>query len=134
MVPVTDPEEPPPPLTPSATAVVPLPESFFDPASVAVVGASGQPGKWGYWLAKGALAGRGRRVVHLVNRRGGSLDGVPFRAGLEGLRCDHVVVAVPPAQVRPVVADGLAAGASGFTVVTFRREGRIRVTAWQECG
>ncbi|WP_053662441.1 CoA-binding protein [Streptomyces sp. MMG1121] len=92
--------------------------SLFDPASVAVVGASARPGKWGYWLAKGALAGRGRREVHLVNRRGGSLDGVPFRAGLAGLACEHVVVAVPPAQVRPVVTEGLAAGARCFTVIT----------------
>ncbi|MEV6117111.1 acetate--CoA ligase family protein [Streptomyces sp. NPDC052109] len=94
------------------------PDALFDPASVAVVGASAQPGKWGYWLAKGALTGRGRRQVHLVNRRGGSLDGVPFRAGLAGLACEHVVVAVPPAQVRPVVTEGLAAGARCFTVIT----------------
>ncbi|MET9909083.1 hypothetical protein ABZZ74_20100 [Streptomyces sp. NPDC006476] len=52
-----------------------LPDALFDPASVAVVGASDTPEKWGYWLAKGALAGRGRRAVHLVNRRGGGLDG-----------------------------------------------------------
>ncbi|MFE8945980.1 acetate--CoA ligase family protein [Streptomyces sp. NPDC007856] len=96
----------------------PSPDALFDPASVAVVGASAQPGKWGYWLAKGALAGRARRAVHLVNRRGGSLDGVPFRAGLTGLACEHVVVAVPPAHVRPVVTEGLAAGARHFTVIT----------------
>ena len=30
---------------------------FRDPASVAVVGASSDPAKWGYWLAEGALAG-----------------------------------------------------------------------------
>ncbi|MGI5459742.1 acetate--CoA ligase family protein [Streptomyces sp. CA-249302] len=85
---------------------------------MAVVGASDNPEKWGYWLAKGALAGRDRRAVHLVNRRGGGLDGVPFRTGLDGLSCEHVVVAVPPAQVRPVVAEGLAAGARCVTVIT----------------
>ncbi|MFE7168472.1 CoA-binding protein, partial [Streptomyces sp. NPDC057616] len=96
----------------------PLADELFDPGSVAVVGASGNPEKWGYWLAKGALAGRARREVHLVNRRGGSLDGVPFRAALDGLPCEHVVVAVPPAHVRPVVTEGLAAGARCFTVIT----------------
>ncbi|MGW1050604.1 hypothetical protein ACWDBD_22420 [Streptomyces sp. NPDC001118] len=48
----------------------------------------------GYWPAKGALAGRGR------------------------LGREHVVVTVPPAQVRPVVTEGLAAGAHCFTVIT----------------
>ncbi|MDN3025473.1 acetate--CoA ligase family protein [Streptomyces sp. S.PB5] len=85
---------------------------------MAVVGASDRPRKWGYWLAKGALAGRDRREVHLVNRRGGALDGVPFRAGLDGVRCEHVVVAVPAPHVRPVVAEALAAGAHCATVVT----------------
>lgn len=75
---------------------------LFDPESVAVVGASGNPEKWGYWLASGALAGRHRRTVQLVNRRGGVLDGVPFLPGLASLPVapEHIVVAVPPPQVR----------------------------------
>ncbi|MFI6488898.1 acetate--CoA ligase family protein [Streptomyces sp. NPDC050564] len=94
--------------------------ALFDPRSVAVVGASDNPAKWGYWLAKGALSGRDRRAVHLVNRRGGALDGVSFRPGLTGLpeAPEHVVVAVPAPFVRPVVAEGLAAGARCFTVIT----------------
>ncbi|MGW2519100.1 acetate--CoA ligase family protein [Streptomyces sp. NPDC001617] len=95
-----------------------LSQALFDPTSVAVVGASDNPEKWGYWLAKGALAGRGRRIVHLVNRRGGSLDGVPFHASLDGVSCEHVVVAVPPAHILPVVTEGLAVGARCFTVIT----------------
>ncbi|NLU70652.1 acetate--CoA ligase family protein [Streptomyces sp. HNM0574] len=93
---------------------------MFDPGSVAVVGASESPRKWGYWLATGALAGRDRRAVHLVNRRGGALGGVPFRPSLDalGARPEHVVVAVPPPSVRQTVLDGLAVGARQFTVVT----------------
>lgn len=93
---------------------------LFDPESVAVVGASGNPEKWGYWLASGALAGRHRRTVHLVNRRGGSLDGVPFLPGLAALPAapEHIVVAVPPQHVRPVVDEGLSIGARCFTVIT----------------
>ncbi|MGW5419986.1 acetate--CoA ligase family protein [Streptomyces sp. NPDC003943] len=94
--------------------------ALFDPRSVAVVGASANPAKWGYWLASGALAGRARRSVHLVNRRGGGLDGVPFLPDLGALPTapEHIVVAVPPRQVRSVVVDGLAAGARCFTVIT----------------
>ncbi|MET7621566.1 acetate--CoA ligase family protein [Streptomyces sp. NPDC005408] len=95
-------------------------DALFDPGSVAVVGASDNPEKWGYWLASGALAGRARRTVHLVNRRGGALDGVPFLPGLAALPegADHVVIAVPPQHVRPVVTEGLTAGARCFTVIT----------------
>ncbi|MEV4333708.1 acetate--CoA ligase family protein [Streptomyces sp. NPDC049597] len=95
-------------------------DTLFDPRSVAVVGASANPAKWGYRLASGALAGRSRRTVHLVNQRGGGLDGVPFLPALGCLPTvpEHVVVAVPPQQVRPVVVEGLAAGARCFTVIT----------------
>ncbi|MER6983165.1 CoA-binding protein, partial [Streptomyces carpinensis] len=60
-------------------------DTLFDPRSVAVVGASDNPEKWGYWLASGALAGRHRRTVHLINRRGGALDGTPFLPDLAAL-------------------------------------------------
>ncbi|MGW1943870.1 CoA-binding protein [Streptomyces sp. NPDC001940] len=95
-------------------------DALFDPRSVAVVGASDNPEKWGYWLASGALSGRDRRAVHLVNHRGGALDGEPFLPDLASLPvpAEHVVVAVPPRHVRPVVTDGLAAGARCFTVIT----------------
>ncbi|MFH8624427.1 acetate--CoA ligase family protein [Streptomyces vietnamensis] len=95
-------------------------DALFDPRSVAVVGASANPAKWGYWLAAGALAGRSRRTVHLVNQRGGHLDGVPFLPDLGSLATvpEQIVVAVPPRQVRPVVVEGLAAGARCFTVIT----------------
>ncbi|MFI6876985.1 acetate--CoA ligase family protein [Streptomyces sp. NPDC050400] len=93
---------------------------LYDPASVAVVGASDNPEKWGYWLATGALSGRARRAVHLVNHKGGRLAGEPFLPDLAALSAppEHVVVAVPPRHVRPVVAEGLAAGARCFTVIT----------------
>ncbi len=99
-----------------ATAWGPL----FDPRCVAIVGASDDPEKWGYRLAVGALSGRHRRTVHLVNRRGGSLRGVPFLPALTALPGppEHIVVAVPRSGVRQVVADGVAAGARWFTVIT----------------
>ena len=67
--------------------------ALFSPASVAVVGASDDPVKWGNWLAVRALRGEERRAVHLVNRRGGtvlhrpahpSLHDVPGGAGASG--------------------------------------------------
>ena len=46
---------------------------LFDPRSVAVVGASADPSKWGHWIAAGALRGAHRREVWLVNKNGGEV-------------------------------------------------------------
>ncbi|RZU75483.1 acyl-CoA synthetase (NDP forming) [Micromonospora kangleipakensis] len=95
-------------------------ESLFAPASVAVVGASEQPTKWGYWLSVGALTGRERRSVHLVNRRGGALDGVSFAPSLAALGepVELVVVATPAAQFSSTVDEALAAGAKAVVGIT----------------
>jgi acetate---CoA ligase (ADP-forming) len=94
--------------------------TLFNPRSVAVVGASENPRKWGYWLARGALAGAGRRPVYLVNRRGGEVLGSRAWPSLGDLpdAPELVVVATPPAEVRPEVERGLAAGARCFVVIT----------------
>lgn len=89
---------------------------FSDPASVAVVGASDDPAKWGHWLARGALAGRDRRAVHLVNRGGGSVLSHPTVRSLSELSeaPELVVLAVPAAHVPAVVDEALAVGVRGF--------------------
>ena len=48
---------------------------FFDPASVAVVGASANPGKWGHYIAKHTLLGSHKRPCYLVNPSGGEILG-----------------------------------------------------------
>jgi len=94
--------------------------ALFDPRSVAVVGASENPRKWGYWLARGALAGAERREVYLVNRRGTALLGSRSWPSLADLPAapELVVVATPPGEVRREVELGLAAGAKCFVVIT----------------
>jgi acetate---CoA ligase (ADP-forming) len=93
---------------------------FHDPVSVAVVGASANPAKWGYWLARGALAGRRRRRVYLVNSHGGEILGVAAAAALSDLAETPQLVAfcVPPEQVWPVVDDALALGVRGLLGIT----------------
>jgi acyl-CoA synthetase (NDP forming) len=93
---------------------------FRDPASVAVVGASENPAKWGYWLARGALEGRERRSVHLVNRGGGDILGVRAATRLAELPQppELVAVCVPAAHVPGVVDEALEAGARGLLVIT----------------
>ena len=93
---------------------------FSDPRSVAVVGASADPAKWGYWLARGALRGSHRRSVYLVNARGADIDGVPTHRSLRDLPAapDLVVLCTPPGQAPGVVEEALELGARGFLGIT----------------
>ncbi len=104
---------------------------FHAPASVAVVGASAEPAKWGYWLARGALAGRSQRAVHLVNRRGGEILGVPAVAALSDLAevPELVAFCVPPEQVRPVVDEALGLGVRGLLGITAAVPGAAELAA-----
>jgi acyl-CoA synthetase (NDP forming) len=111
------------PDTTADPSAVPAAESLgtlFDPRSVAIVGASENSQKWGYWLSRGALAGRDRRQVYLVNRRGAAVLGSRSWRSLADLPQppELVVVATPPGQVRQEIESGLDAGASCFVVIT----------------
>ena len=93
---------------------------FRDPSSVAVVGASDNRSKWGYWLAAGALTGAHRRRVRLVNRRGDDVCGqltAPSLIALDEVP-DLVALCVPAAHVSEVVREGLSLGVKGFLGIT----------------
>ena len=93
---------------------------LFAPASVAVVGASDDPAKWGHWMARGALRGTDRRRVYLVNRRAPEVLGQPAYAALGDLpeAPELVVVAVPPAALDATADDAIAAGARAIVIIT----------------
>jgi acetate---CoA ligase (ADP-forming) len=94
--------------------------ALFDPRSVAVVGASSVPGKWGYLLAEGALRGEERRSVYLVNRRGGEILGRPAHASLDELpeAPELVVISVPASGLEEAVDQSLAAGARALVAIS----------------
>lgn len=94
--------------------------AFSDPRSVAVVGASANTSKWGYWLARGALRGSDRRAVHLVNAGGTTIDGVSSVSSLADLaEAPELVVLACPARAVPAVVDqALALGSRGFLGIT----------------
>ncbi|MGW5415628.1 acetate--CoA ligase family protein [Actinomadura geliboluensis] len=93
---------------------------FSDPKSVAVVGASPDPAKWGYWIARGALRGAHRRDVHLVNAKGATIEGVQSARSLGELpSVPELVVLTTPARTIPAVVDeALALGVKGFLGIT----------------
>lgn len=93
-------------------------ETLFNPKSVAIIGASEDRSKWGYWLSVGALRGRDHRRVTLVNRRAGSIEGVHFVPTLDGEAIDLAVISVPAAGFVVAVTAALAAGASALIGVT----------------
>ena len=104
--------------------------ALFAPESVAVVGASDDPVKWGNWLARGALRGERRRRVYLVNRRGGEVMGRrAYRALSELLEpAELAVLAVPPAVLEPTVDEDFTLE-KGFPLGRWVAEMRRRRTA-----
>jgi acyl-CoA synthetase (NDP forming) len=93
---------------------------LFDPRSVAIVGASSDPLKWGYGLSRGALKGAHRRDVYLVNRGGGEILGVRAHRSLAEVpeRPELVVVAVPEPAFEETVDAALEAGARAIVGIT----------------
>jgi acyl-CoA synthetase (NDP forming) len=93
---------------------------LFAPRSVAVVGASSDPSKWGNVLARGALRGAHRRTVYLVNRAGGEILGtraVPSLANLPHPP-ELVVLSVPASGFEQAVHEALAAGAKAIVAIS----------------
>lgn len=92
---------------------------FDNPTSVAVVGASGDPAKWGHWLAKGAQIGEHRRPVYFVNRSGTEVLGSPSYPTLSELPevPELVAIAVPGSLVAAVIREALELGSRAFVVV-----------------
>ncbi|WP_248580812.1 acetate--CoA ligase family protein [Nocardioides sp. InS609-2] len=93
---------------------------FSDPRSVAVVGASANPAKWGYWLARGALRGSSTRTVHLVNAKSAVIEGVESVPSLADLpdAPELVVLCAPAATVPGLVQQALSMGTRGFLGIT----------------
>ena len=95
-------------------------EAFRSPSSVAVVGASDDHAKWGYWLARGALSGKHRRTVYLVNSSATIVQDETSYPNVSSLPevPELLVLCVPPRFVEGVVAEALAKGVKGFVGIT----------------
>ncbi len=93
---------------------------LFEPRSLAVLGASDDPAKWGQWIAAGALRGAHRRDVWLVNRKGGEILGQRAYRSLEELpgEPELVVIALPAAAFEDAVDASLAAGTRAIVAIT----------------
>ena len=92
---------------------------FFDPSSIAVVGASDDASKWGHIIARQALRSS-RRPIYLVNSRRSEVLGRRTFARLIDLpsRADVAVLAVPVKALSDTIDDALASGVKGLIVIT----------------
>ncbi len=92
---------------------------LFEPRSLAIVGVSADPGKWGYWFARDAAKGIHRRRVHLVGRSGGELHGLTVHRSIADLPepPDLVVLSVPAHALEQAVDESLAAGARALVAI-----------------
>jgi acyl-CoA synthetase (NDP forming) len=84
------------------------------------VGATDDPAKWGFGIARGVLRGAGRRRVHLVNARATEVQGHATVPSLRDLvePVDCAVLVVPARAFEEVVEDGIARGVRAFVGIT----------------
>ena len=99
--------------------------ALFEPRSIAVVGASSDPAKWGHILSKRALAsgsGRPGRAGEPGRRRGAraSPRTPRWRTARDGLGqpVDLVVLCVPATAFVATVGEAVAAGARAVVAIT----------------
>ena len=92
---------------------------LFEPETLAIVGVSADPGKWGYWFARDAALGAHRRRVYLVGRSGGEVHGLRVHRSLAELpeAPELVVLSVPADGLEAAVDDSLAAGARALVAI-----------------
>lgn len=93
---------------------------LFDPSSIAIVGASDNPTKYGNWLAARALRDRRVRTPYLVNRSRATVLGEPTAPTLASLDAaiDLAVLAVPAAAFDDAVDDAITAGVRAVVAIS----------------
>jgi acyl-CoA synthetase (NDP forming) len=98
--------------------------ALFEPSSVAIVGASADPAKWGHILSRRALESGSARPVALVNRHGTPVLDRPTHPTLSaaaealGEPPDLVVVCVPAAAFVATVQEAAACGSRAIVAIT----------------
>jgi acetyl coenzyme A synthetase (ADP forming)-like protein len=93
---------------------------WLRPRSVAVAGASRNPGSIGAALLNNLRSGGFRGDIYAVNPNATEIDGVPCHPSVSaiGAPVDLVLIAVPAAQVESVIEDCARAGVCGVVVIS----------------
>ena len=92
---------------------------LFNPKSVAVIGASNTPGKWGFGILSHLLA-KGNREVYPINKNGGEVIGVKAYKSLREVDApvDVVLIVTPVADVPAAMEDCVYKGVKYVLIIT----------------
>ncbi|MDH4180128.1 MAG: CoA-binding protein, partial [Armatimonadota bacterium] len=95
-------------------------QKFFEPGSVAVIGASTRPGKVGHDILRNMLSSGFEGAVYPVNPRAAEILGVKCYPSVSEINgpVDLAVVVVPAPVVVPVVEECGAKGVEAAVVIS----------------
>src|SRR5688500_5919274 len=95
-------------------------KSFFEPRTAAIIGANRERGKIGAEILHNVAAGGFTGRLFAVHPTASSIDGVPACASVADIpgEVDLAVIAVPCAQVGPVVAQCIAKGVKALVIIS----------------
>lgn len=100
----------------SMSELVPL----FRPKSVALIGASSDTKKYGYWTAKSLIENAFAGDIHLVSRSGGKILGRPTYPDITAVpgHVDLAIIAIAPKHIVPIIEQCVAKGVKTGIVVS----------------
>jgi acetyltransferase len=93
---------------------------LFEPATVAIIGASTRAGSIGAVLIQNMLASRYSGVLYAVNPKQSSIQGVPCFPAIDKVpqRIDLAIIATPPQTVPQLIIECGLAGVQAVVVIT----------------
>ena len=104
-------------------------DPFFSPRGIALIGASTDPSKLGYGLARNLVQCNFQGVIHFVNPKGGSLLGRPMHPSVLVVPdpVDLAIVLIPAAGVAEVLKECAIRGIHAAIVASggFRETGML---------
>lgn len=112
-------------------------ESFFTPAGVVVIGASREPTKLGYGVARNLTGGTYGGAVHFVNPAGGELFGRTLHASVAKVPdpVELAVLVIPASEVPGAIRECGERGIRAVVVISggFRESGAAGARLEEEC-
>lgn len=93
---------------------------LFRPRSVALIGASSDTKKYGYWTAKSLIDNKFTGDIYLVSRSGGELFGYPCYPSVTDVPgdVDLAIVGIAPKHILPVLEECVAKGVKCCIIVS----------------
>ena len=93
---------------------------LFSPRSIAVIGASGTPGKWGNGMVARPLKSAFRGPIYPINPKAKTIEGLTVYPNLKDVPgpVDMAVVTVPASKVPDAVRDCAAKGVKAIVVIS----------------